>query len=170
MPRFRFDLTLKLSHGDNKHCVSVARDIFVRLVQCGEYDGLKPEEKDPDAILLLLTNYAKERYFRKNNEKMWPPEKQMERAKSQLRMARRRNLIKAREETALEIGGLAKFRPMIAKCTSDDETDNEVPVASTSKPVHPNQSLKFCKVRRQKTLRKQAPASKATSEPSRQHT
>ncbi|KAA1101797.1 hypothetical protein PGT21_030345 [Puccinia graminis f. sp. tritici] len=65
MPRFRFDLTLKLSHGDNKHCVSVARDIFVRLVQCGEYDGLKPEEKDPDAILLLLTNYAKERYFRK---------------------------------------------------------------------------------------------------------
>jgi hypothetical protein len=42
-------------------------------------------------------------------------------------------LIKFRVESALEIGKLKSFLPIIENCTSDDESDQDVaPVASTS--------------------------------------
>jgi hypothetical protein len=60
MKRFRLDLQSSLTTVDNMFCLSVARDIFVELLNCEEYDGLQPEETDPGHILRLLTNYAKE--------------------------------------------------------------------------------------------------------------
>ncbi|OAV88764.1 hypothetical protein PTTG_28923 [Puccinia triticina 1-1 BBBD Race 1] len=146
MRRFRLDVSSPLSATDNRFCLNVARNIFVQLVECGEYDGLKPDEKDPENILRHLTSYAKERFFRKYRERTtWTSEQQAQKTKSNLRRARRINLIKLRQETAVEIGGLEKFRSIIDKCTSDDETDDEAPVASTS--TTRNERLKFCKVR-----------------------
>jgi hypothetical protein len=63
--RFRLDLTAPPTSPENRFCLGVARDIFVRLVECEEYDGLTEEEKDPEAILCLLTTYVKERLVRR---------------------------------------------------------------------------------------------------------
>jgi hypothetical protein len=60
MQRFWLDLQLPLSGEDNKFCLLVARDIFLRLVKCEEYDGLQSDEKETGVILRHLTDYTKE--------------------------------------------------------------------------------------------------------------
>jgi hypothetical protein len=63
--RFRFDFTARFSTPENKFCLELARDIFLKLVECGEYDGLQPHECNPDALLGQLTSYVRDRYVRK---------------------------------------------------------------------------------------------------------
>ncbi|WAQ83710.1 hypothetical protein PtA15_4A158 [Puccinia triticina] len=156
MRRFRFDFNLALSAPENRLCLNLAKDIFVCLAECDEYDGLRPEEKDPGVVLYHLTTYVKERYARKvRAANSWTPDEQTKNTNIVKRNARRTNLKAARLESAIEIGGLNHFLPVIKNACSDDETDDEAlsaaPVASTSRRVSAGtkrHTKKFCKVRR----------------------
>ncbi|WAR54586.1 hypothetical protein PtB15_4B203 [Puccinia triticina] len=133
--QFRMDFTASLTDPVNVFCLTVARDIFVKLVECGEYDGLQPHECAPDFILKQLTDYARDKFVRKARERVkLPMEVQLLRAKEKSRSSRRVNVRNARVRSALEIGGLQALIPIIKSCTSDDETDDEITPAPEPKP------------------------------------
>ncbi|KNZ44028.1 hypothetical protein VP01_9579g1, partial [Puccinia sorghi] len=48
MKRFHMDFNLPLLGPENTFCLELARDTFVALLECGEYDGLQPHESKPE--------------------------------------------------------------------------------------------------------------------------
>ncbi|KNZ58231.1 hypothetical protein VP01_1970g1 [Puccinia sorghi] len=150
MKRFRMDFNLPLSGPENTFCLELARDTFVALLECGEYDGLQPHESKPEVIMQQMRNYVKDVFVRKFREqRKWPREKRSVRAQQQTRNSRRKNVCPYRRhiksfwlQSALEIGGLKAFLPIICNCCSDNETDDEVPPqTSTSR-----RTQKLCKI------------------------
>ncbi|WAR54415.1 hypothetical protein PtB15_4B32 [Puccinia triticina] len=150
MERFRMDLTLRLDDPENKFCLSVARDIFVQLVECGEYEGLQPHECEADFILQQLTEYVRDKFARKVRESAkFPMAVQLLRAKEKSRSTQKLTVRNNRMKSALEIGGLQPLFPIIKACTSDDETDDEItpaPVACGSSSRR-KKEVKYCKAR-----------------------
>jgi hypothetical protein len=65
MKCFRLDFTTSLTSPVNKLGLEVARDIFLALLECNKYEGLQPEECQPDVILNQLRGYAHDRLARK---------------------------------------------------------------------------------------------------------
>ena len=61
MKSFCPDLGAGILETFNQYCWELARDIFIALVDVGEYIGLRPEEKTPEVVLLAIKGYAKDR-------------------------------------------------------------------------------------------------------------
>ncbi|CAH7687596.1 hypothetical protein PPACK8108_LOCUS22403 [Phakopsora pachyrhizi] len=119
---------------DNRFLWSLAHKIFVRLVECGEYQGIDLEaSKNIHAAIL---GYVEERLMRTWRNQVNTGRQFEKNAKAKIR-TRRNN-------TALAHDLDETFLKVIEKACSDDESDTEARSAGSSQSL---QRQKLCKVK-----------------------
>lgn len=73
--RFRPDFSISQKTGDNKWLWMLSLEIFLKLVQCGEYPGVFAEPENQSYIKKCLDTYVQtltKRYFEFRNEDFVP--------------------------------------------------------------------------------------------------
>ncbi|KAA1098513.1 hypothetical protein PGT21_036100 [Puccinia graminis f. sp. tritici] len=121
------------NHANNQFLWTLAVDIFVELVDCGEYN-VDETLNDPKIIGSEMRKYVRETLARRyKKENLWAQDRQNNHSATQKRRSRRLHLVERRLEVASHIEGLDCLYPVIQAACSEDETDYEEPPAKNRK-------------------------------------
>lgn len=127
---FRPDFNQAVRQPDNLFLWDLAHSIFIKLVKAGEYDDIDLDTCSEEKIHQAILSHAKtlRRQFREGG---WDPERVNHRAVVKRRRARTKHLCDIRSKLVMKHPGLTALLPIITKCTSDAETDNEMEESSS---------------------------------------
>ncbi|WAR56524.1 hypothetical protein PtB15_7B373 [Puccinia triticina] len=127
---------------NNKFLWDLAIDVFVELIECGEYANVDVYLQQRNIVASELRKYVRETLARKyKKENLWNQDKQTSHTNAQKCKGRQSYLAEARLGTAAQIRGLECLYPVIKAATSEDETDFEDAPLKNRKRGH-----KHCKV------------------------
>ncbi|EGG04104.1 uncharacterized protein MELLADRAFT_89639 [Melampsora larici-populina 98AG31] len=116
----------KMSSAENKFLWQLATAIFIRLVQCGEYDDVTNGEAKSSVVYTALTKHARQRLQRSFREYNSMSRGELEARHKHGNRHSRLNVWKTRRCTiATGLNGMWGLCPLIQAATSDDETDDD---------------------------------------------
>ncbi|EGG05693.1 uncharacterized protein MELLADRAFT_107410 [Melampsora larici-populina 98AG31] len=124
----------QMSSPENKFLWQLATAIFIRLVQCGEYDDVTKSEAKSSVVYNAITLHARQRIQRVFREYTTMSGAELQaREKLGVRRGRLNVWKKRRCNTATSLTNMWSLCPLIKAASSDDETDDEEDFSTEAK-------------------------------------
>ncbi|WAR53777.1 hypothetical protein PtB15_3B286 [Puccinia triticina] len=129
---FRPDLSRGPHDADNLFLWDLAHSIFIKLVKAQEYPDIDLENCSEQKIHQTIMNHAKQLH-RTYCEAGWDPQRLDKRAVGKRRQARTKRLRDTRIAFLAQRAQLVPLIPVIDACTSDAETEPDLPGGSNER-------------------------------------
>ncbi|MBW0478119.1 hypothetical protein O181_017834 [Austropuccinia psidii MF-1] len=131
---------------ENRFCWTFAFKLFLKLVSCGEYEGINLDITNEQVIWNALRNHVQNRLMSKYRQQQWSADHKEKHKKMCRRLARLTKTRQARVSFLLTQPPLMALIPIVEECCSDDETADEYEEERPNRPNSKNSQRKQCNI------------------------